>query len=198
MRGIETLKQAAAQVSGVARVALNLRGAERVTPARGMALITPGRWTLAATVDVRLAAAGGRPPRQLTVHAGSARTAARLRPLGGLIARLTLDEPLPLHVGDRLLLRDPGSAAVAFADPGGRSAGTVAVRPSWPPLVGATVLDVAPPAFRRRGEAAAAGRELAAWPVPPGRGRPAAAARAAARRRPAGHGADRAARSGRG
>ena len=95
VRGIETLKQAAAQVSGVARVALNLRGAERVTPARGMALITPGRWTLAATVDVRLAAASGRPPRQLTLHAGSARTAARLRPLGGLIARLTLDEPLP-------------------------------------------------------------------------------------------------------
>ena len=164
VRGIETLKQAADQVSGVARVALNLRGAERVTPARGMALITPGRWTLAATVDVRLAAAGGRPPRQLTLHAGSARTAARLRPLGGLFARLTLDEPLPLHVGDRLLLRDPGSAAAAFADPGA-SAGPA--RPSWPPLVGATVLDVAPPAFRRRGEAAAAGRELAAWPVPP-------------------------------
>ena len=172
VRGIETLKQAAGQVSGVARVALNLRGAERVTPARGMALITPGQWALAATVDVRLAAAGGRPPRQLTVHAGSARTAARLRPLGGLIARLTLDEPLPLHVGDRLLLRDPGSAAAAFADLGagaGTGAGPVAgpARPSWPPLVGATVLDVAPPAFRRRGEAAAAGRELAAWPVPP-------------------------------
>ena len=168
VRGIETLKQAAGQVSGVARVALNLRGAERVTPARGMALITPGQWALAATVDVRLAAAGGRPPRQLTVHAGSARTAARLRPLGGLIARLTLDEPLPLHVGDRLLLRDPGSAAAAFADLG-TGAGPVAgpARPSWPPLVGATVLDVAPPPFRRRGEAAAAGRELAAWPVPP-------------------------------
>ena len=171
VRGIETLKQAATQVSGVARVALNLRGAERLTPARGMALITPGRWTLAATVDVRLASASGRPPRQLTVHAGSARTAARLRPLGGLIARLTLDEPLPLHVGDRLLLRDPGSAAVAFAGPrAGNSAGTVSgqARPSWPPLVGATVLDVAPPVFRRRGEAAAAGRELAGWPVPPG------------------------------
>ena len=195
VRGIETLKQAAGQVSGVARVALNLRGAERVTPARGMALVEPGRWTLAAVVDVRLAAAGGRPPRQLTVHAGSARTTARLRPLGGLIARLTLDEPLPLHVGDRLLLRDPGSAAAAFAaDPAGRAGPG---RPSWPPLVGATVLDVAPPAFRRRGDAAAAGRELAAWPVPP-RPRPAAAARAAARRRPAGHGGDRAARPGRG
>ena len=70
---------------------------------------------MAAVLDVRLAAAGDRPPRQLTVHAGAARTTARLRPLGGLIARLTLDEPLPLHAGDRLLLRDPGSAAAAFA-----------------------------------------------------------------------------------
>ena len=172
VRGIETLKQAAAQVSGVARVALNLRGPERVTPVRGMALVEPGRWTLAAVVDVRLAATGDRPPRQLTVHAGSARTTAQLRPLGGLIARLTLAEPLPLHVGDRLLLRDPGSAAAAFAQPGagaGASRATPAGpgRPAWPPLVGAIVLDPAPPAFGRRGAAAAAGRELAAWPAVP-------------------------------
>ena len=135
-----------------------------------MALITPGRWTLAATVDVRLASAGGWPPRQLTVHAGSARTAARLRPLGGLIARLTLDEPLPLHVGDRLLLRDPGSAAVAFAGPrAGNSAGTVSgqARPSWPPLVGATALDVAPPVFRRRGRPPRPAGNSPGWPVPP-------------------------------
>jgi selenocysteine-specific elongation factor len=173
VRGIETLKQAAAQVSGVARVALNLRGPERVTPVRGMALVEPGRWTLAAVVDVRLAATGDRPPRQLTVHAGSARTTAQLRPLGGLIARLTLAEPLPLHVGDRLLLRDPGSAAAAFAQPGagagaGRAARVGPGQPAWPPLVGAVVLDPAPPAFRRRGAAAAAGRELAAWPAVPG------------------------------
>ena len=172
VRGIETLKQAAAQVSGVARVALNLRGPERVTPGRGMALVEPGRWTLAAVVDVRLAATGDRPPRQLTVHAGSARTAAHLRPLGGLIARLTLEEPLPLHVGDRLLLRDPGSAAAAFAQPdagagAGRAAAARPGRAAWPPLVGAIVLDPAPPAFRRRGAAAAAGRELAAWPAVP-------------------------------
>jgi selenocysteine-specific elongation factor len=178
VRGIQTLKQPASQVSGVARVALNLRGADRVAPARGMALVEPGRWTLAATLDVRLAAAGDRPPRQLTVHAGSARTSARLRLLGGLIARLTLDEPLPLHVGDRLLLRDPGSAATAFAQPGpaagsgrdytaGHRAGQ-AGRPAWPPLVGATVLDAAPPAFRRRGAAVAAGRDQAGRPAVPG------------------------------
>ena len=58
VRGIETLKQPAGRVSGVARVALNLRGAERLSPARGMALVEPGRWTMAAVLDVRLAAAG--------------------------------------------------------------------------------------------------------------------------------------------
>jgi selenocysteine-specific elongation factor len=61
-----------------------------------------------------------------------------------VIARLTLRNALPLHVGDRVLLRDPGSAGMM--------------------ILGATVLDVAPPALTRRGAAAAAGRELAAWP----------------------------------
>ena len=55
-----------------------------------------------------------------------------------------LRDALPLHVGDRVLLRDPGSAGVT--------------------ILGATVLDVAPPALARRGAAAAAGTELAAWP----------------------------------
>jgi selenocysteine-specific elongation factor len=59
-----------------------------------------------------------------------------------------LRDALPLHVGDRVLLRDPGSASVT--------------------ILGATVLDVTPPALARRGAAAAAGTELAAWPdVPP-------------------------------
>ncbi len=154
VRGIESLKQRAEQVSGVARVALNLRG-DKAAPARGMALVAPGQWTLATAADVRLAQAGLRPPQRLTVHIGAARITARLRLLGGLIARLTLAEPLPLHVGDRLLLRDPGSAAVAKPD-------------SWPALTGATVLDVAPPAFAGRGAAAAAARELAGWPPRPG------------------------------
>ena len=63
------------------------------------------------------------------------------------VARLTLRDPLPLHVGDRVLLRDPGNAAVT--------------------ILGATVLDVDPPALARRGAAAAAGRDLATWPDPP-------------------------------
>ncbi len=148
VRGIESLKERAAAVSGVARVAVNLRGA--AAPARGMALAEPGRWAVSKVADVRLGWwAAERPPRQLTVHIGAARTVARVRPLGGPIARLTLHDALPLHVGDRLLLRDPGAAD-----------GTG--------LAGATVLDLDPPGLGRRGAAAAAAAELSGWPPVPG------------------------------
>ncbi len=152
IRGLESLNEPVTSVTGVARVAVNLRGIPVGFPARGMALIEAGRWTLTKLVDVRLS----QPPEmtlppEVTLHIGSARTVARVRPLGPLgprgaaaIARLMLRDALPLHVGDRVLLRDPGSAGVA--------------------ILGATLLDVTPPALVRRGAAAAAGAELAAWP----------------------------------
>jgi selenocysteine-specific elongation factor len=56
---------------------------------------------------------------------------------------------LPLHVGERVLLRDPGAAA------GTRG------------LVGAVVLDVVPPPVSRRGAAADAVAELSSWPDRP-------------------------------
>jgi hypothetical protein len=49
-------------------------------------------------------------PPQLTLHIGAARAVARARMLGSRFARLSLDHALPLHVGDRVLLRDPGAA----------------------------------------------------------------------------------------
>ena len=161
IRGLESMNEPVASVAGVARVAVNLRGIPASFPARGMALVEAGRWTLTRLLDVRLGPRGGSSPPEsaeprdpdltlppeMTLHVGSARTQARIRPLGGSTARLTLRDPLPLHVGDRVLLRDPGSAAVT--------------------ILGATVLDLVPPALTRRGSAAAAGRELAAWPDPP-------------------------------
>ena len=153
IRGLESMNEPVASAAGVARVAVNLRGVPAGFPARGMALVEAGRWTLTRLLDVRLALGdpGVTLPPEMTLHIGSARTQARIRPLGSLgsspIARLTLRDPLPLHAGDRVLLRDPGSAAMT--------------------ILGATVLDVAPPALARRGAAAAAGRELAAWPDPP-------------------------------
>jgi selenocysteine-specific elongation factor len=172
VRGLQALGEPADEVSGVARVALNLRGIPADLPARGMALIEPGRWTLTTELDVRITprAADPRPklPAELLLHIGSARTQARLRILGtadqrptagreardsradgslapaAIYARLRLRDPLPLHVGDRVLLRDPGAAGLA--------------------IHGATVLDPAPPPLARRGAGAAAVRELSAWP----------------------------------
>jgi selenocysteine-specific elongation factor len=160
VRGVQSLGAPAAQVSGVARVALNLRGVSARELGRGMALVQAGRWTLASVIDVRLThlPPGLQPPgtvrlpSRLTLHIGAARAVARVRMLGGRAARLSLDHPLPLHVGDRVLLRDPGAAAD---------------RATGRPVFGATVLDVSPPRLRGNGAAAAAAQELASWPEPP-------------------------------
>jgi selenocysteine-specific elongation factor len=74
------------------------------------------------------------------LHVGSAAVPVRVRPLGDEAARLTLAAPLPLHVGDRGLLRDPGAARV---------------------LAGVVVLDPMPPPLRRRGAARKRAAELA-------------------------------------
>ena len=170
VRGLQALGEPADQVAGVARVALNLRGVPADLPARGMALIEPGRWTLATELDVRITPPAADPqpkfPPELLLHIGAARTQARLRVLGRpasrrrrraaaraagrpapIYARLRLRDPLPLHAGDRVLLRDPGAAGLA--------------------IYGATVLDPAPPPLARRGAGAAAVRELSAWPDVP-------------------------------
>ncbi|MGV9773341.1 GTP-binding protein [Streptosporangium sp. NPDC003464] len=52
VRGLECLKEPLASVTGVARVAVNLRG--QGLPGRGEALVTPGGWTCTDLVDVRL------------------------------------------------------------------------------------------------------------------------------------------------
>jgi selenocysteine-specific elongation factor len=137
VRGLQTLKENTAEVTPVARVAINLRGVERDDVSRGMALHA-GEWTVTDLVDVRVEDAA-RLPREPVLHIGSAAVPVRLRPLGDDTARLTMTRPLPLHIGDRLLLRDPGARRVTGAD----------------------VLDVRPPALRRRGAAAARARELA-------------------------------------
>ena len=289
VRDIQTLGESAPAATGVARVALNLRGVSKDSLARGMAIVQTGRWTATDVIDVRVCGApedldhpfssadlAMRLPRTVTLHIGSARTVARVRPLSGAIARLSLRDPLPLHVGDRVLLRDPGvariphrrqehwpDAAVAAAataedshavrtrsetaaDPAAMAAHVSSVsrsahpapaagaglsaapsaplseavpapaldadglsqadapeatcdpddalhpadhdpadhadhagngtgpRPparggiSWPGVLGAVVLDVAPPPLTRRGAAAAAARELATWPDQPG------------------------------
>ncbi|MFF4417832.1 SelB C-terminal domain-containing protein [Streptosporangium sp. NPDC001559] len=154
VRALECLKEPVTSVTGVARVAVNLRGG---APERGRALLTPGAWTMTDLADVRLSPVGGAGeetvlPGRLTAHIGSAAVVCAVRPLGDGLVRLRLAGPLPLHVGDVLLLRDPGRATGQGA--GGEGA-EVRV------LAGASVLDVRPPALRRRGAARLRAAELA-------------------------------------
>jgi selenocysteine-specific elongation factor len=146
VRGLQCLGVPVSGARGVARVAVNLRGLPREAVARGDVLCAPGAWPEAATLDVRLhgtrqpAPAADALPGRLQLHVGSAAVPVRVRPLGPDTARLRLDRPLPLRIGDRAVLRDPGRHVVA---------------------AGLTALDVAPPALRRRGAAARRAAELA-------------------------------------
>ncbi|WP_433607640.1 selenocysteine-specific translation elongation factor [Dactylosporangium sp. CA-139114] len=140
VRALQSLGSPVSTVDAVARVAVNLRGVERTAIARGDALVSPGRFVFTDLIDVRV---HGDPvaelPASVVLHIGSAAVAARVRPIGPDTARLRLARLLPLRLGDRALLRDPGLHRV----PGG-----------------VTVLDVAPPSLTRRGAAAARAREL--------------------------------------
>jgi selenocysteine-specific elongation factor len=145
VRGVQSLGRRVDEATGVARVALNVVGDEVASIDRGSVLVTPGAWHHTDVVDVRVRVGhgGGRVPARLQLHVGATEVQARARPLASSSApdlvRLRLDRPLPLRVGDRLLLREPGTRAL------------------W----GARVLDPAPPPLRRRGAAAARANQLA-------------------------------------
>jgi len=140
VRGLEALGRTRDRMTGVARVALDLGGHAPDGIQRGEALLTPGAFLPAGAVDVTVSGEGNVPERPL-LHLGSAQVAVHARPLGKDFYRLVLDSALPLRVGDRAILRDPGS------------------RTLW----GVTVLDPQPPALGRRGAASARAEALAAW-----------------------------------
>jgi len=140
VRGVESLGAAVPSAVGVARVALDLGGKAPDLLRRGSVLVTPDAYEPADVVDVRLLGEG-RVPERPVLHIGATSLAVHARPLAEDLVRLTLPHPLPLRIGDRALLRDPGS------------------RQLW----GLRVLDpVAPPLPRRRGAAARRAKDLAA------------------------------------
>jgi selenocysteine-specific elongation factor len=140
VRKMESLRETIGRATAVARVAVNIRGLAKDDVHRGNALVTPSMWTAVNCMDVRLTCAGEHIPGHLTLHAGSAAVPVRARMLGADTARLTLASPLPLQIGERALLRDPGQQRI---------------------IAGAIILDTAPPPLRRRGGAAARARQLA-------------------------------------
>ncbi|HXV93191.1 MAG TPA: SelB C-terminal domain-containing protein [Pseudonocardia sp.] len=146
VRALQSLGEPVGEARGVARVAVNLRGVPREAVTRGDVLLTPAAWSPTGLLDVRLQAVRGGTgaysaelPAELVLHVGSAAVAARVRPLGGDTVRLRLRRPLPLRIGDRAVLRDPGRRRVAG---------------------GITALDVRPPELLRRGAAARRAADL--------------------------------------
>jgi selenocysteine-specific elongation factor len=145
VRELQSMGERVDEAFGVARVAVNLRGAHRGDVNRGDALMTPGSYRSTTIIDVRtrLCAPAELPP-ELLVHIGAATVGGRVRPLGPDTARLTLADPLPLRVGDHLVLRhDRGVAG------------------------GAVVLDADPAALRRRGAGRLRAEELSGYPDQP-------------------------------
>ena len=143
VRGLQSLHQDTERASAVARVAVNLRSVDVNEVRRGDALLTPGAWLPTSAMDVRLQGVDVEPrdlPEQLMLHVGTVEVTARVRPLGGSIARITVAEPLPVQVGDRAILRDPTRQTITC---------------------GVTVLDADPPRLNRRGAAARRAAALA-------------------------------------
>ncbi|WAJ34500.1 selenocysteine-specific translation elongation factor [Arthrobacter sp. FX8] len=142
VRGLQSRDTSYTSVAPVSRVALNLRDVSATDIRRGDALLTPDAWPTTGVVGIQrtTGVAYTDVPEQLMVHVGTASVPARLRPFGADHARLVLDRHLPLVLGDRLVLRDPGSRSV---------------------LGGARILDADPPALRRRGDGAHWAQRLA-------------------------------------
>ncbi|MFC5289616.1 selenocysteine-specific translation elongation factor [Actinokineospora guangxiensis] len=144
VRGLHTLGRPAEVVRGTARVAVNLRGAERDDLRRGDALLTPTAWRTTTEVDVALRGRAAVVNRELVLHIGSAAAPCRVRPLGTSNARLRTQVALPLRAGDVGLLRDPGGHRI---------------------VCGVEVLDPDPPTLAGRGAAGRRERELRDGPV---------------------------------
>ncbi|MGH3712312.1 MAG: selenocysteine-specific translation elongation factor, partial [Micromonosporaceae bacterium] len=128
VRGLQSLERPCAEVTGPARVAINLRRVAAGGIGRGDALLTPDAWLTTVELDVLVDADL---PREVRCHVGAAAVTARVRRLGPGVTRLRLASALPFHVGDRILLRVPGDRRIC----------------------GAAVLDPRPAALGRRGAA---------------------------------------------
>jgi selenocysteine-specific elongation factor len=140
VRAVQSLGESVDAAVAVARVAVNLRGVNRSEIRRGESLLTPDAWLTSELIDVVVHEVNPRElPAALMLHIGSAAVPVHLRPLGTMTARVRLAVPLPLRIGDRAVLRDPGRHVM---------------------VAGVDVLDVRPPALRRRGAARQRGAQL--------------------------------------
>ncbi|UNK47558.1 selenocysteine-specific translation elongation factor [Arthrobacter sulfonylureivorans] len=146
VRALHSRNQAVASVGPTNRVAVNLRsGVPADAVHRGDVLLSEDSWPVVDTIDVRrtMGTPFGDVPRELIAHIGTAAAPCRLRSFDGDHARLAFDRQLPLELGDRLVLRTTDSRTV---------------------LAGVQILDVDPPALKRRGDSAKRAQSLAVMP----------------------------------
>ncbi|HET9311350.1 MAG TPA: selenocysteine-specific translation elongation factor, partial [Actinomycetota bacterium] len=130
IRSLQTHRRREDRACPIARVAVNLVGAERDDLGRGDVITRPGEWAPTSTFDVELRAVRGL-AKSLTargafkVYAGAAESDARVRfldgtrlePDGRVFARLRTAGRLVLAVGDRVVLREAGRRATVAGGP---------------------------------------------------------------------------------
>ncbi len=114
IRSVETNGARVTEGSPGTRVALNLVGVEHRELARGDAVVTAGDWHRPRVVDVavtRLPGVDLRPRGRLQAYVGSGEHPVWFRALDddGRFARIRFETPIPLAIGDRMVLRDPGA-----------------------------------------------------------------------------------------
>ena len=138
VRSIETAGRRVDEGAPGTRVALNLVGIEHRDVSRGDAVVTPDQWSRARVVDVAVHSLPGvdvLARGRLQAYVGSGEHAVSLRVLdaAGRFARLRFAVPIPLALGDRFILRDPGpnatvcGAEVLDLDPATRAKDAVAI-----------------------------------------------------------------------
>ncbi len=135
IRGIESHGTSLERGEPGSRVALNLAGVDHHQLARGDAVIRSEQWRAVVVVDVELTLLPGvelRRRGRLTAAVGSGEHRVWCRRLDDRFARLRFPAAIAVAPGDRIVLRDPGSAAT---------------------VAGATVVDVTP--ARKASEASA-------------------------------------------
>ncbi|KQU68243.1 selenocysteine-specific translation elongation factor [Phycicoccus sp. Root101] len=114
VRGVQTSDRPVDRVAAPARVALNLRAVPLDGVARGDVLLDPRLPGPAAVVDVTTYEPwprGAIPrswPRQLVLHVGTAAVGVHVHAMADGRLRLRPATALPLALGDRGVLRDPG------------------------------------------------------------------------------------------
>lgn len=135
IRGLQCLGHDVDRAGPGTRVALDLSGLDHAEVARGDAVVAAGPWRTTITAELWVRALPGSTVSSTGawhLHVGSARTVVRVRPLTSppdgdqpdareAALRVELDTPLPLVVGDPVILRDAGRRVVAaggvVADP---------------------------------------------------------------------------------